>query len=188
MGGPRHFFVGDDGSNYEIYVQDGFIHIKGTSFEDGQHGQRTIEEIKGTELTITYEIVEGQAQEADLEMQAEDTFPSQRYEYHIPAKWPACMVSPGQEHRQLPSLQAFFQRNVDNSMLSETSVRSRNTIAKVQHHSYTYSLLVNPHQSLTQHDRWADLGDAQQYVSEQVNLNRIARLRNERSLTFIYLQ
>jgi hypothetical protein len=32
------------------------------------------------------------------------------------------------------------------------------------------------------------LGDSQQYVSEQVNLNRIARLRNERELTFIYSQ
>jgi hypothetical protein len=46
--------------------------------------------------------------------------------------------------------------------------------------------MSGPH--LTQHARWADLGDAQQYVSQQVSLNRIARLRNERELTFIYSQ
>jgi hypothetical protein len=35
---------------------------------------------------------------------------------------------------------------------------------------------------------WEDLGDSQQYVSQQVSLNRIARLRNERVLHFIYSQ
>jgi hypothetical protein len=35
---------------------------------------------------------------------------------------------------------------------------------------------------------WQDLGDAQQYVSQQVSLNRIARLRNERELHFVYSQ
>jgi hypothetical protein len=137
---PRHFFVGEDGSNYEIYVQDGFIHIKATSFEDGE---RIVEEFKGTELNIAYEIVEGQAQEADLEMHSVDTFPSQTYDINIPAMWPACMVSPGQEYRQLPALQAFFQKNVDNRMLSETILQSRNTLAKVQHHLYTYAVVQN---------------------------------------------
>ncbi len=136
----RHFFIDDDGSNHEIYVQGDFIHIKSTSFEEGE---RTVEEIKGTELSIAYEMVEGQPQEADLEMEGKDREPSARYQYHIPATWPACMASPGEkckEFKQLPGLQAFFKQNVDNSILSETCLLSKNTHARVQTHIYTYKV------------------------------------------------
>jgi len=131
-----HFFIEDDGSNVEIYVKNGFIHLKETSYEDGA---RKTEEIKGNTLNIAYVIVDGQAQEASLEMETVESFPSQRCEYHIPAMWPACMLAPGQEHRQLPALQAFFQRLVAHGALEETILRSRNTLAREQiiTHSYT---------------------------------------------------
>ena len=144
-----HFFVESDGSSYEISVQGGFIHIRGTSFKDyDQDGAAHVEQLKGTELTITYESVDGQAQTADIDIDTDEDGPyaagGQTWQFSIPATWPACMLSPGQEHsahNQLPALQAFFQKNVDNGMLRETAgVRSRNTLARVQIQSYTYSV------------------------------------------------
>jgi hypothetical protein len=146
-----HFFVESDGSSYEISVQGGFIHIRGTSFRDyDQHGAGQSEQLKGMELTITYESVNGQAQTADIVIDTVDdedeayAAGGQRWEFSIPATWPACMLSPGQEHsahNQLPALQAFFKQNVDNGMLLETKgVGTRNTLAREQTQSYTYSV------------------------------------------------
>ena len=134
MATARHFVVDDDGSNYEIIVQGDFIYIKSTSFE---HGVRSVEEINNTELNITYEIENGQAQTAEINIMSTDTFPSQTWQIRIPAMWPACMGH--QEYRQLPGLQAFFKRCVDNGLLSETCSRSI-TRTTVQTHIYTYTV------------------------------------------------
>ena len=76
MSGPgrfSQFFVESDCSSYEISVQGGFIHIKGTSFKDyDKNGTANVEKLKGTELTITYESVDGQAQAADIEIDTVD--------------------------------------------------------------------------------------------------------------------
>jgi hypothetical protein len=53
-----HFFVERDGSSYEISVEGGFIHIRGTSFKKyDEEGTGTREQLQGTELTVTYKSV-----------------------------------------------------------------------------------------------------------------------------------
>ena len=130
MATARHFVVDDDGSNYEIIVQGDFIYIQETS-------QETSFKVHNTELNITYTIENGQAQTAEINIRSTDTFPSQRWQIRIPAMWPACMGH--QEYRQLPGLQAFLKRCVDNGLLSETCSRSI-TRTTVQTHIYTYTV------------------------------------------------
>ena len=136
MATARHFVVADDGSNYEIIVQSDFIYI-----------QETSSEVHNTELNITYTIENGQAQTAEINIRSTDTFPSQRWQIRIPAMWPALRerretspyTDPNEEYRQLPGLQAFFKRCVDNGLLSETCSRSI-TRTTVQTHVYTYTV------------------------------------------------
>ena len=55
--------------------------------------------------------------------------------------------------------------------------------------SMTYSIAtLIDNRTMCMSGYWEDLGDAQQYVSQEVSLNRIARLRNERELHFVYSQ
>ncbi len=158
-----HFFVLGDGSSYEISVRDGFIHIRGTSFEKYQEeGVGKLEQVQNKELTITYKsVLDDEAQKrgegrkmilqtADIEMDAvDDEGGAQTCQFSIPATWPASMLPPDaserqQSHNQLPALQAFFQKNVDSGILRETpGVRSRNTLAREQIHSYTYSVITD---------------------------------------------
>ena len=132
----RHFFIDDDGSNHEIYVQGDFIYIQETSQVQGDFicMQETSDKIHNTELNITYTIENGQAQAAEINIRSTDRFPSQRWQIRIPAM---CMGH--QEYRQLPGLQAFFKRCVDNGLLSETCSRSI-TRTTVQTHIYTYTV------------------------------------------------
>ena len=136
MATARHFVVGDDGSPYAIIVEGDFIYI-----------QETSSEVHNTELNITYTIENGQAQTAEINIRSTDTFPSQRWQIRIPAMWPAVRerretspyTDPNEEYRQLPGLQAFFKRCVDNGLLSETCSRSI-TRTTVETHIYTYTV------------------------------------------------
>ena len=153
MATARHFVVADDGSNYEIIVQSDFIYIQETSSEvhntelNITYIQETSSEVHNTELNITYTIENGQAQTAEINIRSTDTFPSQRWQIRIPAMWPALRerretspyTDPNEEYRQLPGLQAFFKRCVDNGLLSETCSRSI-TRTTVQTHVYTYTV------------------------------------------------
>jgi hypothetical protein len=146
-----HFFVLSDGSSYEISVRGGFIHIRGTSFENyEEEGVGKIENLQSTEITVSYtSVLDAKLfkdtkerkmilQKAELEMHAVDD-EGEKYTWscEIPATWPASMRPPmlprgaserqdtqpstQPAHNQPPALEAFFQNTVASGILHETA-------------------------------------------------------------------